>query len=87
MKQLTIRVADAELERRILDLADEEGLSVNQAVVRLLARGAGMWHGRQQISTIGDSLDDLAGTWTESEENSFLESTALFTAIDEELWQ
>lgn len=76
MRQLTIRVADAELERRILALAEEEGLSVNQAVVRLLAKGAGMPHGKQQTSTIGDSLDDLAGTWTESEERSLLESTA-----------
>jgi len=87
VKQLTIRVADAELERRILDLAEEEGLSMNQAAVRLLAKGAGLRHGKQQTSTIGESLDDLAGTWTETEETSFLESTALFEMIDEELWQ
>lgn len=87
MKQLTIRVADAELERRIVDLAEEEGLSINQVAVRLLAKGAGLWGEKQPTSTIGDSLDDLTGTWTEAEETSFLESTAIFEMIDEELWQ
>ena len=87
MKQLTIRVADAELERRIVDLAEEEGLSMNQVAVRLLAKGAGLWYDKQPTTTVGDSLDDLAGTWTEAEEASFLKSTALFEMIDEELWQ
>ena len=44
MKQLTIRVSDAELERRILDLAEQQGLSLNQAAVRLLSKGAGIQH-------------------------------------------
>lgn len=86
MKQLTIRGFDPDLEEQILKLAENEGISLNQAVIRLLRRGAGLEGGRRK-DVIGDRLNDLAGTWSAEEAAAFDEATAAFEAIDPELWR
>lgn len=86
MVQLTIRGFDEDLERRIRALAEAEGISLNQAVLRLLRRGAGIESGRKR-NVVGNGLDDLAGTWTGAQEREFLEAVRPFEAIDENLWR
>jgi hypothetical protein len=85
--QLTIRGFDRELERRIRNLARSKGISLNQAVLQLLKKGAGLPNLQSESNVIGDSLDDLAGTWTEEEEAEFLKAIEPFERIDEDLWK
>lgn len=86
MKQLTIRGFDKELERRIRELARSEGISLNQAVLRLLRKASGIGP-RNRDDAIGNALDDLAGTWTEEEEKEFLAAIQPLDRVDEELWR
>lgn len=87
MKQLTIRGFDEELERRLRELARREGISLNQAALRLMRGGAGIGGSKDRRDVVGDSLDALAGTWTEEEEQEFLSSIDLCEEIDEALWK
>ena len=84
--QLTIRY-DEILARKIDDLARREGVSRNQAVLRLLRRGAGIERGGGQQEMIGDSLDWFVGSWTEEEAREFDEAVADFGKVDEALWR
>ena len=61
---LTIRGFDAELSRCIQGLAAREDISLNQAVLRLLRRGAGLGRESTGAHVVGSSLDHLIGTWT-----------------------
>lgn len=84
--QLTIRYED-DLAREIENLARREGLSRNQAVLRLLKKGAGIGEGPESRDTIGSSLDWFVGSWTEEQAREFDEAVADFETIDEELWE
>ena len=67
MRQLTIRGFDAELSRCIQGLAAQEHISLNQAVLRLLRRGAGLGRESTGAHVVGSSLDHLIGTWNADE--------------------
>lgn len=84
-KQITVRGFDEPLERRIRDVAESEGISLNQAVLRLLRRGAGLEPGRRDV--IGDARDHLLGTWTEDDEREFEEAIGWCKRIDEDSWK
>jgi hypothetical protein len=88
MKQLTIRGFDRDLERRLRELARREGLSLNQAALRLLQRGAAQ--SVPQAATphrIGDALDDLAGTWTAADAREFETAIQPCAMVDESFWR
>ena len=87
MKQLTIRGFEADLERRIRQLAQSEGISLNQAVLRLLRRGAGLEPSREAPDVIGSALDHLIGTWSDEEAAELMDAVADFDSIDETLWR
>ena len=87
MKQLTIRNNDPELERALRGLAAREGISLNQAAVRLLRRGAGLRSEATPADVVGDSLDRLAGTWSDEEKDEFLAAVEPCEMIDESLWR
>ena len=84
--QLTIRYDD-DVAQEIEDLAQREGLSRNQAVLRLLRKGAGLEEGVEDQDVIGSSLDWFAGSWTEEQAREFDVAVADFEKIDEELWE
>ena len=67
MNQLTIRGLDDERNAAIRRLARREGISLNQAALRLLRKGAGLTSGAGGADTIGSSLDHLIGRWTTEE--------------------
>ena len=67
MRQLTVRGFDPELAERISRLAQREGISLNQAVLRLLRRGAGLADEQGSIDTVGSSLDHFIGSWTRAQ--------------------
>jgi hypothetical protein len=86
LKQLTLRGFDAELEKRLRLEARNAGVSLNQAALRLIRRGAGL--GDASASTaIGTALDRFIGTWSEADEQELLEAVAVFERVDEEFWR
>ena len=87
MKQITIRGFDPELERRVRELADREGISLNQAVLRLLRKGAGLERPKAKENVVGSSLDDLIGTWSDEEAQEVMDAVQDFETIDESLWR
>jgi hypothetical protein len=86
MNQLTVRGFDRELERRLRQVAREQGVSLNQAALILLREGAGLGRARGPANTIGDSLDDLIGCWSAEEEQVFQKAVEAFETIDPQLW-
>ena len=71
--KLTIRLDDA-LGLAIEDLARREGISRNQAVLRLLRKGAGIEEQTGEKGVIGNSLDWFFGSWTEEQAQEFDEA-------------
>ncbi|MCX6551128.1 MAG: toxin-antitoxin system HicB family antitoxin [Acidobacteria bacterium] len=86
LRQLTLRGFEPELERRLKLEARKAGVSLNQAALRLLRRGAGLGEAAAS-NAIGGALDDFIGTWSESDARSLLEATAVFDRVDEEFWR
>ena len=67
MNQLTVRGFDDELSAAVSRLAKREGISLNQAALKLLRKGAGLADGSGGADTVGASLDHLIGSWTVAE--------------------
>jgi hypothetical protein len=88
MKQLTVRGFDSELERRLRDLARQRRISLNQAAIVLLRRGAGLDPDEaSSADCIGESLDELIGTWTEAEAREFDDAVRHLDLVDEDMWR
>ena len=83
MNQLTIRDFDDELASCIRQIASREGISLNQAVLRLLRQGANLEVSKDGINIVGSSLDHLMGTWTHEEATAIDRALADFSRIDE----
>lgn len=84
--QLTVRCDDA-LAREIEELGRREGISRNQAAVRLLRKGARLDEQEPGREVIGNSLDWFIGSWTEEQARELEEAVADFEMINEELWR
>lgn len=87
MNQLTVRGFDDELSASVHRLAKREGLSLNQAALRLLRKGAGLTEDGTDPNTIGSSLDDLFGAWTSEEAEAFNAALDVFETVDESAWK
>ena len=87
LSQITIRDFGPDLENRLRRIAATEGISLNQAAIRLLRRGAGLQGTGGPADCVGDSLDRLAGTWSEEESQDFLGAVEACEMVDESLWQ
>ena len=64
MNQLTVRGFDDELSASLRSLAKSEGISLNQAALRLLRKGAGLTDSKGNPNAVGHSLDDFFGVWS-----------------------
>ncbi len=87
MNQITVRGFDDELSASLRRLAKREGLSLNQAALRLLRRGAGLAEGPGQRDTVGDSFDRLIGSWTQADADEMEAALKEFETIDEAAWK
>ena len=87
MNQLTIRGFDDDLARRIRQLADQEGISLNRAVLRLLRRGAGLESDKPGTDIVGSSLDHLIGTWSLEEALEMDRALRDLSHIDHGMWE
>ena len=86
MNQLTVRGFDDKLSSAMHGLAKREGISLNQAALRLLRKGAGITDSKGNPNAIGSSLDDLFGTWSRDEAESFDSALEVFGTVDESAW-
>ena len=84
MKTLTIRGIDPALSNAIKSLAVENQESINQTALKILKDATGVSF-KPVFRTFTD-LDDLAGTWSEDDEQQFNQVVAHFNKIDQELW-
>ncbi len=87
MNQLTIRGFGEELAESIRGLAQRDGTSLNQAALKLLRKGAGLSEATGNVNTIGNSLDDLFGTWSREESEAFNAALEVFEQVDEAAWK
>lgn len=85
MTQLTLTFDDRELDSTLRQTAETAGLSLTEAALLLLRRGARLV-GKSE-GPIGDTLDQYAGTMSEEEYEELGESLKSFDQIDESLWK
>ena len=86
MEQLTVRGFGHDLSAAIRRLAAKEQVSLNQAALRLLRRGAGLSDGAGQSDTVGSSLDHLIGSWSQAEVEELDAAFKAFETIDKAAW-
>lgn len=84
MASMSIRGIDQQILLRLKGQAEQERISLNSLVLRLLQGGGG-----QQPTVLAkfDDMDALAGTWSEQEALDFAHQTAAFAEVDEALWR
>ncbi len=87
MSRISLSGFDKELERRIRELARKESVSLNEAALLLMRRGAGLSEYSQTKLPIADALDEFIGRWSPADERRLLQSIAPFEAVDEALWK
>ena len=87
MNQLTIRGFDDDLSASVRRLAKREGISLNQAALRLLRKGAGLADNSGGDDVVGSSLDHLIGSWTPAEADDVDSALEEFETIDEAAWR
>ena len=87
MNQITVRGFDDELSARLRRLAKREGISLNQAALRLLRRGAGLVESSDRADTVGASFDRLIGSWTQTDADEMEAALEEFETIDEAVWR
>jgi hypothetical protein len=86
LKQLTLRNIDAEIANALERMVREEGLSLNQAALKLLRSGLGPQTSAKQ-EPIGNSLDWFIGSWSDSDVSEFMEATESTREIDPGFWK
>lgn len=86
MDQLTVRGFGDELGSALRRLATRERISLNQAALRLLRRGAGLADSAEQAERVGSSLDHLIGSWTPEEGDELDDALEAFETIDADAW-
>lgn len=87
LKQLTVRGLDEDIVHELERIAEEEDVSLNQSVRKLLRRGLAHSDNDHDDRVIGNSLDHLIGTWTAEEADAFDRAVADFNVIDESMWK
>lgn len=87
MKAITVRNLPSEVAKAIRDKARREGLSLNRAVAKLLAKATG--HGEDQPTRrlVHHDLDRFFGAWSREQAAEFDEALRAQREIDPEMWR
>ena len=85
MTTMTIRGLDDLKIKALKEKAKKEGSSVNAALVKLLQEELGIK--KKKRTVVYNDLDHLAGTWSDKDYKEFLQATADFAKIDENMWK
>lgn len=86
MEQLTVRGFEPQLAHILQSMAQAEHISLSQAALKLMRKGAGLTDTKQK-PCIGNSLDHFIGAMSAQEVSEFEDLTANTRQIDQELWQ
>lgn len=86
MDQLTVRGFGDELGAAMRRLAAREKISLNQAALRLLRRGAGLSEDVERPGAVGTTLDHLIGSWSTQAADEFDAALADLETVDEDAW-
>ena len=84
MTAITLRNIPAELKAAIERRAEQEGLSFNRTVLRMLEEFVGISASRQPVRH--HDLDHLAGTWSRAEADELDAAINEQRTIDPDLW-
>jgi predicted DNA-binding ribbon-helix-helix protein len=84
MKSITIHKIDDVLEERLSQLAQKEGLSLNQLIKKLLRERLEL--DDNKINHRSD-FEEFCGTWSKEDFAEFEAATGEFSKIDEEIWK
>ena len=87
MKAVTLRSLPPDIADAIRKEANRKGMSLNKAVISLLANRMGVREKKKSRQTRHHELDDLAGSWSKKEAAEFEKSLAAQRTIDLELWK
>ncbi len=82
MSQITLRQLPDNLERQIRRLADENNISINKTIIRLLHKALGLTPGEDKKR----DLSEISGSWNDAEVREFEENCRIFEKIDDEIW-
>ena len=85
MEQLTVRGFEPQLAEILKRISREEHVSLNQAALRLMRKGAGIQSKKE--TGIGDQLDEFIGSWSAQEADALNQQTKQLRTIDDEIWQ
>ena len=76
MNRLSLRL-DETLETKVRALASEKDISLSDAAILLMRRGAGLAT-ESKSGVVGDSLNESIGIWTQADKEEFLETLDFF---------
>jgi hypothetical protein len=85
MNTMTIRGLDDLTVKALKEKAKKEGSSINAALIKLVQENLGIKNKKRTV--VYNDLDHLAGTWSDKDYNEFLQATADFAKIDENMWK
>ena len=86
VQQLTIRGVEQDLHHKLKTSAQQEGISVNKYVLKLLKDAMGLTK-PDGDKRIGNQLDWFIGTWTDEEAEEFDRIIRENDQIDWEMWE
>jgi plasmid stability protein len=84
LKAITLRNLPDAVARLVRHKAATEGISLNRAVIKVLEERLGL--SRTLPEPRHHDLDDLAGSWSDTEAHAFDQTLAAQRAIDGDLW-
>ena len=87
MKAVTLRSLPPDIAEAIRKEASRKGMSLNKAVISLLANRLAVREKKKSRHTRHHELDDLAGSWSKKEAAEFDKSLAVQRVIDLDLWK
>ncbi len=85
MKAITIRGIEPEVAEKLKQTANSQGKSTNRLILDMIKKELG-FEKKKQYSRRYNDLDDLFGTWSESEFQEISNTIDQQRRIDPELW-
>jgi hypothetical protein len=85
MATMTLRGIDERTAGALKERAKKEDTSVNTVMLKILKESLGLEKKKRRV--LYDDLDHLAGTWSSRDAAEFEQATALFEAVDEDMWK
>jgi predicted CopG family antitoxin len=84
MKSITIHGLDDALDRLIREKAENEGLSLNKTIKKLLRKALGLYENGIDHR---DDFEKFSGQWSDKDLVEFNQQTKEFNVVDDGDWQ